>query len=754
MTNRIILASGLLSLVLAASPLAGAFAQGQPGDPPGRVGRLAEVSGTVSFHTTEETQWAPASINYPVTGGNAFWTEPRSHAAIDVGASRLYMDSATELDVSNVDDQSFTASLSQGAVYLRVSPAANGDQYEIDTPRGAVHIVRAGDYEIIAGDQDHPTTVMAFNGGVAEIVGPGIDAPINSQQAVFISGQDQFQVNQGNAETDDFVLFVQAQEQPYQNQNAGPAPSYVSPQMTGYQDLNRYGQWNQDPSYGQVWYPQVAANWAPYRDGHWAYVQPWGWTWVDSAPWGFTPFHYGRWVQVRNRWAWWPGRVEARPVYAPALVTFFGNIGGLNLAVNIGGGQNVGWIPLAPEEVYVPPYRHSPTYVRNVNITYVRNETTIINVVNNKTVINNYNNFHNYNGATVVNATTMVDSRPVATDFHKVAPNGKIDNKQWADAKFTGGAAPVKPTADTRGTNNYKGSTAPGPAVVKSNDQQQGNGQQGNGQQLSNGQQQGKGKLPPLVLNGKNNEVTAGKKNGVAVTAPATNGQGTNGQAINGQGKSGQGTNGQGVATGNNNGQNNNGQNGNGQNGQNLKNGQGVVTNGSKLPPLPPTGGNTKNNQGVVTQGNGQNNNGQNNNGQNGNGQNGQNLKNGQGVVTNGGKLPPLPPSGGNTKNNQGVVTQGNGQNGNGQFKNGQNGQFQNGQNGNGQNVGQNNGKQPDLPPTLNQKNNQGNNAGQNNFTNNGGGPANQKVLQQQKKNNNKGIIPPLDSNGQPQPAN
>ena len=95
MTTRKVLSAGLLSLVLAAAPLASALAQGQPGDPPGRVGRLAEVSGTVSFHGPDQTQWSPASINYPVTGGNAFWTEPRSHAAIDVGASRLYMDSAT-----------------------------------------------------------------------------------------------------------------------------------------------------------------------------------------------------------------------------------------------------------------------------------------------------------------------------------------------------------------------------------------------------------------------------------------------------------------------------------------------------------------------------------------------------------------------------------------------------------------------------------------------------------------------------------
>ena len=115
---------------------------------------------------------------------------------------------------------------------------------------------------------------------------------------VYVSGQGQYQVNQGNAQTDDFIAFVQTQDQPYQNQNAGPAPNYVSPEMTGYQDLNRYGQWGQDQSYGQVWYPQVAADWAPYRNGHWAYVSPWGWTWIDDAPWGFTPFHYWRWVQV------------------------------------------------------------------------------------------------------------------------------------------------------------------------------------------------------------------------------------------------------------------------------------------------------------------------------------------------------------------------------------------------------------------------------------------------------------------------
>src|SRR6476646_5241113 len=52
----------------------------QGGDPPERVGRLARVSGTVSFHTQDDDQWSPATANYPVYAGNAFWTEPNAQA--------------------------------------------------------------------------------------------------------------------------------------------------------------------------------------------------------------------------------------------------------------------------------------------------------------------------------------------------------------------------------------------------------------------------------------------------------------------------------------------------------------------------------------------------------------------------------------------------------------------------------------------------------------------------------------------------
>jgi hypothetical protein len=150
--------------------------------------------------------------------------------------------------------------------------------------------------------------------------------------------------------------------------------------MTGAEDLDRYGRWEQSPDYGPLWVPTaVAVDWAPYRTGHWAWVSPWGWTWIDDAPWGFAPFHYGRWVYVRNSWCWAPGNRVVRPVYAPALVAWMGSSHG-GVSVRVGGGPAVGWFPLAPREVYVPSYRVSSRYARDVNIGHVTNVTVINNV--------------------------------------------------------------------------------------------------------------------------------------------------------------------------------------------------------------------------------------------------------------------------------------------------------------------------------------------------------------------------------------
>ncbi len=211
--------------------------------------------------------------------------------------------------------------------------------------------------------------------------------------------------------------------------------------MPGGDDLAQYGSWSDSPQYGQVWYPQVAQDWVPYRDGRWAYVAPWGWTWVDSAPWGFAPFHYGRWVEAGGRWGWIPGGGvgRPRPVYAPALVTFLGvgAVAGIGIGAALAGGR-VGWLPLGPREPFHPWYRASDRYFRQVNVTHVTNFTTI-----NRNVT--INNFVNRRAATVVPSSAMTASRPVASSFQRVDP------AQLAQARPVLGQQPLRPAPTTVG---------------------------------------------------------------------------------------------------------------------------------------------------------------------------------------------------------------------------------------------------------------------------------------------------------------
>ncbi len=478
------------------------------GDPPARVGRLASLAGTVSFHTAGQDHWDAAIQNYPVTSGDAFWTEPQAAAAIEIGSTHIALSEQSEFDVDTLDNTALAATEPQGEVYLRVPMVANGETYTITTPRGSVAINAVGRIEIAAGDTDTPTTVTVVDGS-ATVTGPNLSLSVGAHQTATITGTENFQGSVG-AETDDAFLTAQLQleqqlpplanAQPASSANAtatatvqapataavqAPATAAYTPppvvqEMTGASDLETQGSWADTSNYGHVWYPPVQRDWVPYRDGHWGYVAPWGWTWIDNSSWGFAPFHYGRWVDVDDRWGWTPiaaGETEAvaepgyyaGPVYSPALVSFVG-IGAAaavgfaaGLALSGGFGGNVGWVPLGYREPYFPPYYVSRPYLAGINRFYVP-RPTLTNITNNytriynnnsvhNTVINNYYGnkagaaaFANRRGATFAPASAMVRSEPIAP--HVV----RVSAQQLAQARPLA-APPVRPTAQTIGVS-------------------------------------------------------------------------------------------------------------------------------------------------------------------------------------------------------------------------------------------------------------------------------------------------------------
>ncbi len=393
-----------LPFLLLTLGLLGNAAAAADSDPPARVGRASLVEGDVAY--LRDGEWVPLPVNWPITTGARLSAAPGARAEVRVGSTAVRLAGATELEIVRLDDDAIALRLLQGTIDARVRDSEVAREFSVETPEARATLLESGRYRFDTGTVPDTTVVSADIGATrveagsnSIVVRPGKRAEVWRNGDVLLA----------EARPDAFDDWALARDRREETSRIAP---YVSPEMTGYESLAEHGDWREVPEYGPVWVPRaVPVGWAPYRTGRWAWVEPWGWTWIDEAPWGFAPFHYGRWAFVGGVWAWAPGRVIARPVYAPALVGWVGRPG-WSVSVSIGTVPAVGWFPLAPREVFVPAYRHSPAYVRNVNIAHVTNVTQITNVTRVTNV--NYVNRGIDRAVTVVPAAAVTNGQPIA----------------------------------------------------------------------------------------------------------------------------------------------------------------------------------------------------------------------------------------------------------------------------------------------------------------------------------------------------
>ena len=386
-------------------------------DPAGRVGRLTEIEGSVSFRAAADTEWDLADPNEPATTGDRVWSDSDGGAEIELGDAVVRIWHETELDVIRLDDYAVQLGVPQGGLILRLTGSTGEDAAEIDAPNAVVTPTRAGEYRVDVSP-DGLTTTVTVRSGMAEVTAAGSLFTLAGHQVATIhgdaNGSPTYDVSQSLA-ADDFQQWSTGLD--VRTDNAVAERQYVPSDMPGWEDLDQYGSWDTDDEYGPVWYPsQVVVGWAPYRFGHWRWFGVWGWTWVDDAPWGWAPFHYGRWASIHGRWGWCPGHVIAPAVFAPALVVFVGGAS-WNPAPAVGPRGGYGWFPLAPGEVYRPAYAVSHTYIRRVNVATVSNITTVSTV---EAV--NYRNRSVTNAVTVVPRTVFETGAPIARAMISVPP--------------------------------------------------------------------------------------------------------------------------------------------------------------------------------------------------------------------------------------------------------------------------------------------------------------------------------------------
>jgi hypothetical protein len=240
---------------------------------------------------------------------------------------------------------------------LRVRTLGENELIEVETPQATAAILRPGSYRLEV-NPDGSATVVKVSSGMLEARGSADQSfVVRAQQVATLTGKgrltfatatlagpdafDQWALERDRR--DDYVLSTE----PARNMPAD---------IVGYEDLDKYGTWQNEPNYGYVWSPTyVSAGWSPYRFGRYTYVSGWGWAWIDDAPWGFAPYHYGQWVSIGSRWCWVPGPRHGRPVGRP--------IGGTPIVGRpSGGSRDHGWHVPRPPRGGVTVENHAGRY--------------------------------------------------------------------------------------------------------------------------------------------------------------------------------------------------------------------------------------------------------------------------------------------------------------------------------------------------------------------------------------------------------
>ncbi len=240
-------------------------------DPPGRVARLSFVEGPVSFQPAGIDDWVTAELNRPLTSGDQLWSASGSRAELDLGSAAVRLDGNTSLGVLDLDDEAAQLRLTDGRLVVRLRRLDENETFEIDPPHAAITLLRAGEYRL---EVHTDATLVTVQSGDTEVSGASQSFTVHARQQARIDSTAYAIATA--PPSDSFDEFCASRERRLERLEAA---KYVSSEVIGFQDLDEFGAWHVDVTWGPVWVPRsVAAGWAPYRFGHWVWIEPWGWT--------------------------------------------------------------------------------------------------------------------------------------------------------------------------------------------------------------------------------------------------------------------------------------------------------------------------------------------------------------------------------------------------------------------------------------------------------------------------------------------
>ena len=339
------------------------------------VGRIAHVEGKLLRYVEEGKDWVVTGKDAPFGLEDALYSGDNAKAEfIMPNQTWLRVGENTQIQLIALNPDATTVDVASGLA--RLYNKSYDAVVKVTTPFGYVVAPGGAVVDLYVGDDS--LEVIAVRGNV-DFVHDATRARYEVREGDASIIADRSETARGNGTVDSIWDDWNGQRDNIWAQrlrNRGPSMEYLpEPIHDQAYALEENGRWERvyyEGDYRHMWRPtRVDPGWRPFTAGRWS-VYYGDNCWIPDEPFGYVTHHYGSWVFVESfrTWYWLPPvtRVVAdTPRFLIGFGWYPGRVGWIH------SGPSIGWVPLAPDEVY---YGYRPWGHRTVIV----HQTTVINV--------------------------------------------------------------------------------------------------------------------------------------------------------------------------------------------------------------------------------------------------------------------------------------------------------------------------------------------------------------------------------------
>lgn len=407
-----------LGLILCIAWAPAIFAQAKSSEEPVLVGRITFVEDQLLRYVHAEQDWVATVKDAPFGLEDALYANDTGKAEFKLPNStwvRIGADTQLQLIALKEDATEIDVAAGTARFYNKSSNAV----IKATTPFGYVVSQPGTAFDLYVGDES--VEIICLDGSIDFII-EGNDSKyvIEAGGSSIICDGKQAVEGDGTVDADWDEWNLQREELWTQRvQVKGESVGYLPPELQDdAYDLDQHGRWERvyyEGEYRDMWRPTVEAEWQPFTAGRWT-----EWNednvWIPEEEYGYVTHHYGNWVRVDSCGCWyWAPPVRVRVGYTGRCACWYpGRVAWIHSGVDIG------WVPLAPTEIYYGHRYWGPGAVFvggagfagvgvNIGGLAYLNHAVVVNQANFFTV-NNYRNVRIVN----INRTTIINNYRVA----------------------------------------------------------------------------------------------------------------------------------------------------------------------------------------------------------------------------------------------------------------------------------------------------------------------------------------------------